>query len=99
MNIYGLITAAICFACIGLFHPIVIKAEYYFSARCWPVFLLAGILFLALSVCAADFLLSAALGVVGCSCLWSIPELKSQEKRVERGWFPENPKRKKKSDK
>ena len=36
-------------------------------------------------LCAADFLLSATLGVVECSCLWSIPELKSQEKRVERG--------------
>ena len=37
------------------------------------------------ALCTADFLLSATLGVVECSCLWSIPELKSQEKRVERG--------------
>ena len=27
-------------------------------------------------------------------CLWSIRELKEQAKRVERGWFPKNPKRK-----
>ena len=32
---------------IGVFHPIVIWAEYYFSARIWPLFLAAGILLFA----------------------------------------------------
>ena len=31
---------------------------------------------------------------LGAGCLWSIRELKEQAKRVERGWFPKNPKRK-----
>ena len=29
-----------------------------------------------------------SLGVLGVSCFWSIKELKEQEKRVAKGWFP-----------
>lgn len=93
MNLQGILTAGICFLCIGLFHPVVIKVEYYCSARCWPVFLLAGIGFLFLSMQVKQELLSILCGVIGCSCLWSILELKEQEKRVARGWFPKNPRR------
>ena len=32
MNVSGVIIAAACFLVIGIFHPIVIKAEYHFSA-------------------------------------------------------------------
>lgn len=94
MNLDGAVIAVICFVCIGIFHPIVIKAEYFFSSRCWPVFLLAGAAFLLASVWIDNTIISAALGVIGCSCLWSIGELKEQKKRVERGWFPKNPKKK-----
>ena len=38
-------------------------------------------------------ILSPVLGVIGCSCFWSILELFEQKKRVEKGWFPMNPKR------
>lgn len=93
MNIYGIIIAAASFIVIGIFHPIVIKAEYYLSARCWPLFLVSGIGFLGASTQVGHVIGSSLLGVVGCSCLWSILELKEQEKRVERGWFPKNPRR------
>lgn len=96
MHISGIVIGVICFLCIGIFHPIVIKAEYYLSVRCWPVFLAAGILFLLLSLHIGNVIASAACGVAGFSCFWSIHELKEQEKRVARGWFPENPKRGKK---
>ena len=33
-------------------------------------------------------------GVTGASLLWGIGELFEQVKRVEKGWFPMNPKRK-----
>ena len=36
----------------------------------------------------------ALLGVTGASLLWGIGELFEQVKRVEKGWFPMNPKRK-----
>ena len=87
MNFYGLAIAVVTFLIIGAFHPIVIKAEYHFTYRCWPVFLAAGLILIGISVFINDPIISCILGVTGCSCLWSIPELKSQEKRVERGWF------------
>ena len=50
MNFTGIIVGLATFIIIGIFHPIVIKAEYYLGARCWRIFLLAGILFGALSL-------------------------------------------------
>ena len=94
MNYSGLIIAVITFLVIGVFHPIVIKGEYYFGTRCWWVFLLAGIGFIIASLLVSDDMLSPILGVVGCSCLWSIFEIFEQKERVEKGWFPKNPKRK-----
>ena len=75
MNYSGLIIAVITFLVIGLFHPLVIKGEYYFGTRCWWVFLLAGIAFIVASLLVSDDMLSPILGVVGCSCLWSILEI------------------------
>ena len=94
LNFIGLICAVATFFIIGLFHPIVIKGEYYFGTRCWWVFCLLGIAFLALSLLVDHQVTSTIMGVIGCSCLWSILELFEQKKRVERGWFPKNPKRK-----
>ncbi len=95
MNFTGIIIAALCFLSIGVFHPVVVKAEYHFSKRIWPAFMAAGIILLAVSVFLQNVILQSILGAVGCSCLWSIKELFEQEQRVKRGWFPENPKRKK----
>ncbi len=94
MNFLGLIIAVTTFLVIGVFHPIVIKAEYYLGTRCWWAFLVAGIGFIVASLFTANDVFSPILGVVGCSCLWSILELFEQKKRVERGWFPMNPKHK-----
>lgn len=93
MNGFGLILGGTTFLLIGLFHPIVIWCEYYFSKRIWPVFLLVGLAALGASLCVAESLPSGLLAVFGISCLWSIKELFEQEKRVEKGWFPRNPKR------
>ena len=90
----GIIIGCISFALIGLVHPIVIWSEYHFSSRCWPAFLLAGLALLAGSVLVRQTIPSAALGVAGMSCLWSILELKEQEKRVARGWFPKKERKK-----
>lgn len=98
MNTLGIVIGIISFLSIGIFHPIVIKAEYFFTYRCWPVFLLAGIGFLVCSLLVEGIVLSCALAVVGFSCLWSILELLEQKKRVEKGWFPANPKRKQKKE-
>ena len=94
MHFTGIVIGAISFLSIGVFHPIVIKAEYHFSKSCWPAFLAAGAVLMALSALSANVVLSSALAVIGMSCWWSILELFEQEKRVSRGWFPANPKRK-----
>ena len=94
MNYSGLIIAVITFLVIGLVHTLVIKGEYYFGTRCWWVFLLAVIGFIIARLLVSDDMLSPILGVVGCSCLWSILEIFEQKERVEKGWFPKNPKRK-----
>ncbi len=94
MNFSGIITGLATFLIIGIFHPIVIKAEYRFGTSCWWVFLLAGIMFSALSLFIANPVLSTITGVTAFSCFWSIKEIFEQEERVAKGWFPANPKRK-----
>lgn len=94
MYYQGLITAIATFFIIGFFHPIVIKSEYYFGVKCWPVFFIFGILFIASSLFVSDIMLAVLLGIIGCSFLWSILELFEQRERVRKGWFPMNPSRK-----
>ncbi|MBR2492445.1 MAG: DUF4491 family protein [Paludibacteraceae bacterium] len=91
MNITGLIIGLVTFLVIGLFHPLVIKAEYYLGVRSWWIFLFLGIAFVVASVCVADLIISIVLGVVAFSSFWSILEVFHQHKRVERGWFPKGP--------
>lgn len=94
MHAQGLIIGAAVFLIIGIFHPLVIKGEYYFSKKIWPAFLICGILFILISLFIENTLLSSILGVTGFSSLWSILEIFEQEKRVQKGWFPKNPNRK-----
>ena len=91
MNFTGLIIGVATFLCIGLFHPLVIKAEYYFGTGCWWVFLVLGLVCIAGSLLVASTIVSTLLGVTAFSSLWSILELVKQRKRVDRGWFPKGP--------
>ena len=43
-NLTGLIIGICTFLIIGLFHPVVIKAEYYWGTGCWWIFLVLGII-------------------------------------------------------
>lgn len=91
MNFTGIIIGLATFLIIGVFHPIVIKAEYYLGTRCWWMFLLAGIIFGAISLIISNLIISTILGVTAFSCFWSILELKEQKERVRKGWFPAGP--------
>lgn len=95
-NFTGLAIGASTFLIIGMFHPLVIKGEYYFGVGIRWVFLVAGLVFLAAAVCASGTFVSSVLGVTAFSCFWSIKEVVEQRERVRKGWFPENPRRKKK---
>ncbi len=95
MNFSGIIIGVATFLIIGLFHPLVIKAEYYIGVKSWWLFMLLGILSAMASLLVADLILSILLGVVAFSSFWSIGEVFQQKKRVEKGWFPANPRKKK----
>lgn len=93
-NLTGLTVGIFTFLIIGMFHPLVIKAEYYLGTRSWWLFLLLGIAAVVLSVCTERMILSILFGVVAFSSFWSILEVFQQRERVRKGWFPANPRRK-----
>ena len=93
MNFIGIIIGGSVFLMIGIFHPIVIKAEYYYGTKCWHIFALVGLLTLIGSILISSTVWSVLLGSFAFSCFWSILELFEQKKRVEKGWFPKNPNR------
>lgn len=91
MNFSGLLVGLATFLIIGVFHPIVIKAEYYLGIGCWWIFVLMGAAFACLSVIVGNMILSTVLGVLAFSSFWSILELFHQKERVRKGWFPKGP--------
>ncbi len=95
-HLLGLTICLLTFMVIGICHPLVIKGEYYFGTRCWWAFLVTGLVSLAAALAVTDVLWSSLLGVWAFSMFWSIKELFEQRDRVNRGWFPANPKRKNK---
>lgn len=93
MNWNGLLIGIGTFLLIGCFHVVVIKSEFHFGKKVWPVFVVVGCLILAGSVFLTHPIANALTAVLGISCLWSVKELFEQEERVAKGWFPSNPKR------
>lgn len=91
MNFTGLLVGLSTFLIIGLFHPLVIKAEYYIGVKSWIIFALAGVAFSVASLLVEGVVLSIILGVVAFSSFWSILEVFEQRERVRKGWFPEGP--------
>ncbi len=94
MYFTGITIAVLTFLTIGIWHPIVIKTEYYWGTRPWIIYLIIGLSCIVAALFIANVYLSAFLGVFGASALWGIGELFAQKRRVEKGWFPKNPKRK-----
>jgi hypothetical protein len=91
-NLTGIIIGIITFLIIGIFHPLVIKGEYYFGVKCGWVFLLLGIVGIIGALFFRNIIMSASFGVFAFSSFWSIGELFQQKKRVEKGWFPKREK-------
>ena len=88
----GLFIGFCTFLIIGLFHPLVIKGEYYFGEKIKWAFLAGGIIFLVLSLLTDGIVLSVIFGVTSFSSFWGIKEVVEQVERVRKGWFPANPK-------
>jgi hypothetical protein len=95
MYFTGIIIAISTFLTIGIWHPIVIKTEYHWGTRPWVVYLVIGLSCIVGALFIENTIVSAVVGVFGASALWGIGELFAQRRRVKKGWFPMNPKRKK----
>lgn len=93
-HLAGLFIGICTFLIIGLFHPVVVKAEYYWGTKCWWIFLVLGIAGVVASLSIDNVILSSLLGVFAFSSFCTIKEVFEQEERVQKGWFPKNPKRK-----
>ncbi|MCI1944263.1 DUF4491 family protein [Clostridium luticellarii] len=88
LNYYGLITGIFVLILTGIGHIAVIKGEYHFGTKIWPLFLLLGVFCIAFSLSVKNNILSAFLGILGFTSLWGILELFKQKDRVSKGWFP-----------
>lgn len=93
LNFAGIIVGAATFAIIAISRYLCIKAEYYFTKKFWIGFLVIGFVSLAGSLVTKNLLISTILGINGFTFLWGIGEIIEQEDRVNKGWFPKNPKR------
>ena len=87
-NLTGILIGILTFVIIGVFHPLVVKGEYYFGVKCWWFFLLLGLFSLAGSLLFRNLILSVSCGVIAFSSFWSIAEVFEQRDRVQKGWFP-----------
>ena len=93
LNYHGLLLGVIAFINIGVFHPVVKYAEYYFSKRIWWVFFTAGVSCSVASLFIASTIGSLILGTTGFSLFWSTHEIFRQHKRVLHGQAKRNPRR------
>lgn len=90
----GLAIGLATFLIIGFFHPVVVKAEYYWGTKSWWIFLVLGVAGVVASLLVSSIFVSAILGVFAFSSFWTIKEVFEQQERVKKGWFARNPKRK-----
>ncbi len=93
-HLLGLAIGLCTFLIIGIFHPVCIKCEYYFGVKSRWWFLILGLVGVAGAIAVRDPFWSSLLGVFAFSSFWTIGEIVEQRRRVERGWFPSNPRRK-----
>jgi hypothetical protein len=93
MNFFGVALGSIMLLLNGFGHILIIKGEYHFGTKLWPIFLIIALSSIIASVYVKSELIAGILGITGFTFLWSIHELFQQKERVRKGWFPKNPKR------
>ena len=59
LHFTGIIIAVSTFLIIGIFHPIVIKTEYYWGTRPWWLFFVGGILAVCLAITVENVIASS----------------------------------------
>lgn len=92
MDYEGVVVGLCAFLVVGMFHPLVIKIEYYVGRRVWWVFALFALVSIVGSLFVSH-VWSQVLGVIGAAAAWSSLELRWQHERVRLGRAKRNPKR------
>ena len=90
-HLAGLFIGICTFLIIGLFHPVVVKAEYYWGTKCWWIFLILGIAGVVASLSIENVIIASLLGVFAFSSFWTIKEVFEQEERVKKRLVPQEP--------
>ncbi len=93
LNLEGFAIGLLAFIIIGVFHPVVIKVEYRFGKKAWPLFLFSGVAFAVISLFFGNKFVSVIFGVLGFALFWSTLELFKQHQRVLNGQAKKNPNR------
>lgn len=94
LNLTGIIVGLASFLIIIIARYSCIAGEYYFTKKLWIAFLVVGLLAICISFLLTNIITSAVVSIIGFNYLWGINEIIEQENRVNKGWFPKNPKRK-----
>ena len=95
MNLNGMLIGVMSLVIIGVWHPIVIKSEYYLGKKISAViFFISGAICCFISIFFSNTILSVDFALFGFSGFWGIKEVYEQEERVKKGWFPSNPNKK-----
>jgi len=92
MNFIGLVAGLAAFFSIWFGHVAVRKIEFN-SPTIWlptVIFVIAGITLEWFSLSTSNFLLSAALGIIGITFLWDALEFTRQQNRIKKGHSPAN---------
>lgn len=95
INLTGILVGIMAVLIIGFGRWACIRGEYYFTKKIWWLFLIMGMLSVIGSFFIPDLVTSAIVCIFGFTMLWGIMEVIEQEERVKKGWFPQNPHRKK----
>jgi hypothetical protein len=93
INLIGIIVGLASFVIIVFARYSCIAGEYHFTKKLWIAFLIVGILAVFISFLLTNIILSNIVAIIGFNYLWGINEIIEQEERVNKGWFPKNPKR------
>jgi hypothetical protein len=93
MNLTGILFGVVTIVVVGLGFVWVIKLEYYVGAHVAEAVGALGLAMIVASLFVTAFRASGVLGVLGASAVWGAVELPQQERRVAKGMFPANPRK------
>lgn len=87
-NLLGLAIGLATFLVIGLFHPLVIKGEYYFGVKIWKAFLSLGIACCLLACIIDNIFWSTIMGVLDFPHFGELARCLSNGNELRKDGFP-----------